>query len=292
MRAAALAVLFLASCGSAPDGTEVVEFWGLGREGEVVTELVPAFERENPGIRIDVQQMPWTAAHEKILTSFVGDATPDVVQLGNTWIPEFVALGALQKLDSHIAGSSVVSPEAYFGGIWQTNVVDDGAYGVPWYVDTRVLFYRADLLAAAGYAEAPGTWEEWLGAMEKLREQMGEGRWPILLPTNEWPQPVILGLQNASSLLDDEGGRGAFREPAFRDAFEFYVGLFRRGYAPALANTQIANLYQEFARGEYAMVITGPWNIGEFRRRLPADVPWTTAPLPGPRQRFFRVGPR
>lgn len=282
LKTAVLAALLVGGCGSAPDGTQVVEFWGLGREGEVVSELVPAFERENPGVRIDVQQIPWTAAHEKLLTSFVGEATPDIAQLGNTWIPEFVALGALERLDSRVARSSIVSPDAYFEGIWQTNVVEGGVYGIPWYVDTRVLFYRTDLLGMVGYEEPPGTWEEWLDAMEKLRVHMGEGRWPILLPTNEWPQPVILGLQNGSLLLDDEGSRGAFREPAFRDAFRFYVDLFRRGYAPAVANTQIANLFQQFARGDFAMVITGPWGIGEFRRRLPAGVPWTTAPLPGP----------
>jgi multiple sugar transport system substrate-binding protein len=33
------------------------------------------------------------------------------------------------------------------------------------------------------------------------------------------------------------------------------------------------------------MYITGPWNLGEFRTRLPADMQdkWATAPLPGPR---------
>ena len=233
-------------------------------------------------MRVRVQQIPWTAAHEKLLTSFVGEATPDVAQLGNTWIPEFVALAALERLDSQVARSSVVSPDAYFEGIWQTNVVEGGVYGIPWYVDTRVLFYRTDLLDSVGYEEPPKTWEEWLDAMEGLRAHMGEGRWPILLPTNEWPQPVILGLQNGSRLLDDQGARGAFSEPPFRDAFRFYVDLFRRGYAPPVANTQIANLFQQFARGDFAMVITGPWGIGEFRRRLPAGVPWTTAPLPGP----------
>ncbi|MFN2421104.1 MAG: sugar ABC transporter substrate-binding protein [Gemmatimonadota bacterium] len=269
-------------CGAADDGVEVVEFWGFGREGEVVGELVPEFERENPGVRVEVQQVPWTAAHEKLLTAFVGEATPDVAQLGNTWVPEFVALGALERLDPWIGRSTVVAPGAYFEGIWQTNVVEGGTYGIPWYADTRVLFYRTDLLEEAGYRDPPETWAEWLDAMARLRQRMGEREWPILLPTNEWPQPVILGLQNGSQLLRDDGRRGAFRQKPFREAFEFYVGLFRRGYAPAIANTQLANLYQQFERGEFAMVITGPWNIGEFRRRLSANVPWTTAPLPGP----------
>ena len=56
----------------------VVSFWALGREGEVVAELLPEFERAHPGIRVEVQQIPWTAAHEKLLTAFVGDATPDL----------------------------------------------------------------------------------------------------------------------------------------------------------------------------------------------------------------------
>jgi multiple sugar transport system substrate-binding protein len=43
-------------------------------------------------------------------------------------------------------------------------------------------------------------------------------------------------------------------------------------------------VYQEFARGRFAMYITGPWNLGEFRTRLPAELQddWNTAPLPGP----------
>jgi multiple sugar transport system substrate-binding protein len=42
-----------------------------------------------------VQQIPWTAAHEKLLTAYVGESTPDIAQMGNTWIPEFHAVRAL-----------------------------------------------------------------------------------------------------------------------------------------------------------------------------------------------------
>src|SRR5882672_1969643 len=109
----------------------------MGREGEVVAELVPAFERRTPGVHVRVQQIPWSAAHEKLLTAYVGDAMPDVMQLGNTW---------LAALDARIGASATVRLASYPSGIVDPNVVDGATYAIPWYVDTRVLFYRADLL--------------------------------------------------------------------------------------------------------------------------------------------------
>ncbi len=43
-------------------------------------------------------------------------------------------------------------------------------------------------------------------------------------------------------------------------------------------------MYQEFARGYFAMYITGPWNLGEFRRRLPPETAGRVGDgaLPGP----------
>jgi multiple sugar transport system substrate-binding protein len=286
-RALALLASFIAggACASQrTDGEVTLRFWGMGREGEVVQELARGFERENPGLRVRVQQIPWTAAHEKLLTAHVGDATPDIAQLGNTWIAEFAALDALVPLDSLVAQSKVITASSYFPGIWKTNIVDSALYGVPWYVDTRVVFYRTDLLAKAGYDSMPTSWAEWRAAMTKIRAQGGAGKYAILLPTNEWPQPVILGQQAGSMLLANGGREGAFSDSAFRRGFEFYTGLFRDSLAPSISSNQISNIYQEFANGRYAMIITGPWNIGEFRRRLPPEMQdkWATAPLPGP----------
>ncbi len=285
-RLAVLTVLLSVGCGcGSDDGRTTLRFWAMGREGEVVRELLPDFERENPGLRVEVQQIPWTAAHEKLLTAHVGEATPDVAQLGNTWLSEFVALDAIAPLDARVAAGEVVDQGDHFPGIWDTNVLDGRLYGVPWYVDTRVLFYRSDLLAAAGHPEPPADWEQWRAAMRDIVAAAGgERRYGILLPLNEWPPTVILGLQAGSPLLDVEGGYGVFAQPAFRRAFDFYLSLFRDGLAPPVSNNEIANLYQEFARGTFAMYITGPWNLGEFQRRLPAELQdaWATAPLPGP----------
>jgi multiple sugar transport system substrate-binding protein len=262
-------------------GVERIEFWGLGHEGEVVVDLIRDFERQNPGIRVTVQQIPWIAAHEKLLTAYVGEATPDLAQMGNTWIPEFAAVGGLADLRSFAASSRTIDGHDDFPGIWATNVVDGVLCGIPWYVDTRVLFYRSDILAAAGYPQAPRTWSEWIDAMDRIRRGR-LSRFGILMPTNEFEPIEVLAMSNGSTFLNTGGTRGAFEEPAFREAFAFYVDMFRRGFAPAVSNTQVANLYQQFAQGEFAMHITGPWNVGEFRRRLPPEMQgkWATAPLP------------
>ena len=269
-------LLALPACGREPGGPEL-RFWAFGREGEVVAELVRGFEREHPGVRVRVQQIPWSAAHEKVLTAIVGRATPDLAQMGNTWIPEMAALGALAPVQGPVADS------AYFPGILATNIIDDTLFGLPWYVDTRVIFYRKDLLARAGFDSMPTTWDGWRQAMLALKRDAGPGQYAIFLPTNEWPPQVILGLQQGSPLID-ERGFGTFQGPEFTRAFDFLMSMYRDGLAAPVSNNTIANLYQEFARGTFAMYISGPWNLGEFRRRLPPELQddWGTAPLPGP----------
>ncbi|MEP6591471.1 MAG: sugar ABC transporter substrate-binding protein [Gemmatimonadota bacterium] len=266
----------LGGCASSADET-TLRFWAFGREGEVVQELVRSFEAEHPGVHVRVQQIPWTAAHEKLLTAIVGRATPDVAQMGNTWIPEMVTLGALEPVTGALPDSG------YFPGILATNRVNDTLYGIPWYVDTRVLFYRKDLLAQAGYTAIPDNWPAWLEAMRAVKRLAGPAKYAVYLPVNEWPPMAILGLQQGSALIDSTG-HGVFHQAEFSRAFDFLLQLYREGLAPPVSSTEIANLYQEFGRGTFAMYITGPWNLGEFRRRLPPELQdaWGTAPLPGP----------
>jgi multiple sugar transport system substrate-binding protein len=263
-----------------------LSFWAMGREAEVVAELLPAFNARHPEISVRVQQLPWSAAHEKLLTAYAGGSLPDLCQLGNTWLPEFTALDALVPLDARVAASNVQRGD-YFAGILDTNVMatKQGAqlFGLPWYVDTRLLFYRSDLLRAAGFATAPQSWPEWLAAMRAVRGRFGPQRFGALLPLNE-PDPLFAFALQQGGLLADDDTRGAFSKPAFRRALDFYAGLFHEGLAPLATAAQISNVWDEFARGLFTFYISGPWQIGEFRRRLPPALQgaWATAPLPGP----------
>jgi multiple sugar transport system substrate-binding protein len=284
---AALALVVVAGvlggCGDGARDVTTLRFWAMGREGEVVTALLPEFERAHPNVRVVVQQLPWTAAHEKLLTAFAGDATPDIAQLGNTWIAEFVALRALAPLDASIAKSGLDAGD-FFPGIWQTNVVDGHVYGLPWYVDTRLLFYRRDILQAAGIGSPPRSWQEWTRALAAIKARAAPDHYALLLPLNEVEPLIAFALSQGEPLLRDGGRYGNFESDGFRRALAFYVDMFRQGFAPPISGTQLSNVWNEFGRGTFAFYISGPWNIGEFERRLPAAVQgtWATASLPGP----------
>lgn len=281
---AAMAVLLAACTPAKDDKREVVRFWAMGYEGEVVARMLPEFERRNPGIRVDLQQLPWTAAHEKLLTAFAGDALPDVVPLGNTWIAEFATLGALEPLDARIAATTGFAREDFFAGAWDSGVIDGEVYAVPWYVETRVPYYRKDLLAKAGITSLPRDWAQWEVAMAAIKRQADAAQSAILLPLNEFEPLLNLAVQQPDPLLREDGRYGNFRSAGFKRTLAFYLGMFDHGYAPRIDNTRISNVWDEFGKGTFSFYISGPWNIAEFRKRMPVALKdaWTTMPLPGP----------
>jgi multiple sugar transport system substrate-binding protein len=280
--AAFVLIALLAGCAPRDDAA-TLQFWALGHEGDAVARLVPAFEQAHPGIRVRVQQIPWSAAHEKLLTAFVGDSLPDVLQLGTTWIPEFHALAAIEPLEPYLARAPAALADDHFPGIWDANAIDGARVAMPWYVDTRLLFYRSDLLARAGVATPPATWSEWRDAMQRLQQGLGADRHAIFVPLSEWEVPVALAFSNGAALLKDDDSFGNFQSDAFRGAFAFYLDLFARGFAARAGAGASASVYRDFAEGWFCFYLSGPWNLGEFATRLPQALAddWSTTPLPG-----------
>jgi multiple sugar transport system substrate-binding protein len=277
------AAIALGGCGRTSRKKQI-KFWGVGREGDVAETLIRGFEQEHPDIEVNVQKMPFTAAHEKLLTAYAGDTLPDIGQLGNTWIPELAALDALEPLDGYVAASKGIALDDYFPGILASNRLDRTLFGIPWYVDTRLLYYRKDLLSQAGFSEPPQTWQQWSDMLAAIKKLVGRDRYSVLLPVNEFEPLLVLGLQMPSELLRDGGRWGNFRSDDFRRVLTYYESMFAREWAPRMTNTQISNVWDEFGHGLFSFYISGPWNIAEFKKRLPASLQnaWMTAPMPGP----------
>ena len=279
-----LSLIFVLSLSCNESSKETtIDFWGLGSEGEFVKQLIPKFEEENPGIKVKVQMAPWTAAQEKLISAFASDNLPDVFQLGNTWIPQFAQLEGISELSEFIRKSTTVKKENYFAGIWDTNVLDSLVYGIPWYIDTRVMFYRTDVFEKAGFISSPKTWAELYQLSKKIKDNhKGEEKFAIFIATNEWANFVIFGLQNGAEILKDNNTYGNFSSDKFTEAFKYLMNFYKENLTP-LGVSQVTNVYQAFAEEYFSMYISGPWNISEFKKWMTGDLKdkWMTAPLPG-----------
>ncbi len=276
-------LLMIVSCSNNNENEKVIKFWAMGAEAEYITKLVPEFEKQNPGIKVKVQQVPWTAAQEKLVTAFASDNTPDACQLGNTWVPQFAALNAIVPLDEFIDRSNSVKEEKYFDGIWETNVINKEVFGIPWYIDTRVLFYRKDVFEKAGYDEPPKNWNELYDLCKKIKLfHPNEDKYAIYIPTNEFASFIIFGMQAGSSILKDNDTRGNFSGKNFTEAFKFLIEFHKEHLAP-IGISQVTNVYQAFIQEYFSIYISGPWNIPEFKKWMIGNLAdkWMTAPMPG-----------
>lgn len=268
----------LTGCGPRDNGTTRLRFWAMGSEATNVGQLLPEFERLNPGITVEVQALPWTAAHSKLLTSYAGSSLPDLSQVGNTWVSEMTAIGAISPLPGF--ADDLLTDQ--FPAVLETNQINSRPMATPWYVDTRLIFYRTDLLERAGYDAVPQTWDGWKQAMHAVKRVAGAGNYAVLLPVNEFEQLLTFGLQGTEPLLRDRDTRGNFSSPSFVAALAFYKSLFDEGLAPLASSTQISNVWTEFERGYFSFYFSGPWSIGDFKTRLAPTTRWMTSGVPGP----------
>jgi multiple sugar transport system substrate-binding protein len=276
MLAGMAAMPLIAGCAQRRGGS--IEMWAMGAEAENLSALLAAI----PGAPdVAIQPLPWSAAHEKLLTGFAGDSLPDLGQVGNSWIAELTAIDAIEPVPAEywhlVAGQ--------FPAVVETNRIDGRLMGLPWYVDTRLQFFRSDLFERAGYAAPPVEWAAWKEALHRVKRVAGPGNYAILLPINEYEHLIQMALSAGANLLNADGTRGAFSQPEFREALAFYKSIYDESLAPVASASQISNVWNEFARGYFSIYPSGPWTIGDMKSRLPTALQdkWATAPFPGPR---------
>jgi len=276
---AALPLLpMLGGCGA--PRADTLTIWAMGNEGASLPALLETLALPADLPPVEVQPLPWSAAHEKLLTGFAGGSLPAIGQVGNSWIAEMAAIGAIAPLPASAA--SLLDDQ--FAAVVETNRIAGTAWAVPWYVDTRLQFYRKDMFARAGYAAPPLEWTEWKRALHRVKTLAGPGNYAVLLPLNEFEQLLTIALSSGARLLRDKGARGAFSDPEFKAALAFYKSLFDEQLAPIASAAQISNIWNEFAKGYFSIFTSGPWTIGDMKSRLAPDMQgrWGTAPNPGP----------
>lgn len=256
---------------------EPVTFWYMGDGTEHVQPILDAFTEET-GIEVSVQSIPWGSAHDRLLTSVASGDGPDVVQMGTTWMAEFADAGSLMDITEYVENSEALNPANFFEGNVETNVFDGKHYGVPWYTETRALYYRTDLLEEVGYPQAPATWEELKDAAVKLSER-GDDMYGFNVDGNDQSFSFMFARQNGADLFN-ENNEPQFTQAEFVETIEYLNSFITEGAAPA--QDLGIDISQTFGGdGIVPMFVSGPWMINAIQENAPdIEGKWATAILP------------
>lgn len=262
-----------------------LNIWGMGEEAKLLSKIEPDFEKANPDIDMVVQAIPWDQAHDKLLMAVASQKGPDVIQLGTTWIPEFAEAEVLKDLTPYIDEYPNLDPKNYFESSVGTTNFDGKYIGVPWYVDTRALFYRTDLLEEVGYPEGPSTWDELKDASTKLAAR-GDGQYGISFDLKDQVFSIPYGWQNGSEIIKD--GKPLFNQPEYVDAVKYLDSFFKEGLSPVQDDM---DAIQAFKNGSRPMFVSGPWMINIIKdQAADIDGKWAVRTVPAKENNLSSVG--
>ncbi len=260
--------------------TGTITVWAMGAEGASLPGLTKEFEAANPGVKVQVTAIPWVAAHDKFTTAITANKTPDVAMVGTTWMGEFAGMKALDPTPAEVDKS------AFFEGAQKTTEVAGTSFGVPWYVETRLVYYRTDLAKKAGITTPPTDWDGLKSMAEAMQDKAG-AKYGIGLQaggTGSWQSIMPFAWSAGADLTKDDGKAYNFDSPEMLKASQYYQSFFTDGIAdkaaPATPTTE-----PDFASGKVPMFISGPWMMSAVEKaggegfkdkydvmQIPADV--------------------
>jgi multiple sugar transport system substrate-binding protein len=155
-------------------GTVKLTFSHGPDESGTFQQQIEEFNRLHAGeIEVRYREMPADTGqyYEQLRTEFqAGGGEIDVISGDVTWPARFAARGWISDL------SELFTPEAreqYLPYTIESNAYEDGVYGVPWFTDAGMLYYRKDLLEESGFSEPPVTWDELKEQARKVQRDSG-----------------------------------------------------------------------------------------------------------------------
>jgi multiple sugar transport system substrate-binding protein len=278
---------------SAAPGSEgvTVTYWALDGENtdnNLTRGVVEPFQEQNPGVTIDLQEIPWEGYYEKYQTLSAAAQAPDLAFVSAAWIQDFAHLGVALNLDPYVEKTGVFGPEdadKYF-----LNTLDGlrypgtqgSLYAVPYEWVTIVFYYNKDIFDAAGEAYPTDDWtyDNVLEAAQRLTVSSGD-RIDQYGMISHWDYDVIDSSihANGGSILNEDYTEAALDTPTNIDTIQWWVNLIQEyKVAPLPAEFGDGNAVDFFASGKAAMGILGVWGIETFRPD--AKFNWDIAMLP------------
>jgi N,N'-diacetylchitobiose transport system substrate-binding protein len=249
--------LALTACGDNPRGGEEqqITVWLMkdSATDEFVGRFETEFERDHPGLDLDVQIQEWNGITQKVTSALASTDPPDVIEVGNTQVAQYAASEGVTDLTDK---KGELAGEDWIPGLAEPGAVDGRQYGIPFYAANRVVIYRKDLFDAAGVTP-PKTRDEWLAATQRLDQGDVQG---IYLPGQNW---YVL-----SGFIWDEGGdlatrsgdqwSGALNTPQALAGADFYRRLQALGDGPKDSDEARPQQTDVVAGGRVAQFVAVP----------------------------------
>ncbi|MFE3601789.1 sugar ABC transporter substrate-binding protein [Streptomyces sp. NPDC059096] len=260
----------------AADAKQTLTVWAMGAEGEKLAEVAEEYTEANPNITVKVTPVGWDVAHQKLVSAAAAGTLPDVAQMGGSYLGEFAELGVLEPVDT-----KTFDEKDFFPSGWQQGEVDGQAYGVPWYVDTRVLYYRTDLAEKAGIDKAPATWQEMRDLATAYQQKAGT-KWGLSIQPSglDTVQNFYSFLYSAGGEIVDAKGEAVIDSPQAVKALKEYGTYFDKG----LSNKSVQPGYdvvKDFGNGRVPMFFGGPWHVTLLNEGQPGIAgKWAVANVP------------
>ena len=278
-------MMLTAICPAMAEETVTINFWhhysAQSAENETLMNvLIPAFEAENPGIKVNAVSHEWAELHDKVLVSANSNALPDVARCDIAWLPEFQKMGILVALDEEMADFADVSGQLLDSAM-STAVIGGHYYALALNTNSKIVFYNTAMLEAAD-VKVPTTMDEWVEAIKKLSGENANGQqvwgWnePALAGWNICP--FIWSFGGSLTNEDQTAATGYINSPATVKAIETFAELVKAGGITGF-NAGDIPMTDGFGTGRYAMMLEGPWKSAELAGAYP-DVAYGTAPIP------------
>jgi multiple sugar transport system substrate-binding protein len=129
-------------------------------ETGIVQTLVDEFNQQNPAINVIYREMPADTGryHQRLRRMFRrGGAGIDVIAGDVIWPAEFASKDWIADLSNRFLQ---VERDKFLDEPIKANTRQGKIWGVPWFTDVGLLFYRKDLLDDSGFPDPPETWDE------------------------------------------------------------------------------------------------------------------------------------
>jgi len=216
-----------------------------------IHDTVQTFEKENPGVKVQVVQVPYSDLSTKVVAAHATNTLPDIIRTGASDIIDWASQGILLPVDDVLGkiGKNKFSPN-----IMNYTVYQGHPYAVPSVAYPHILFYRKDWYAEAGL-KVPTTWDGLLANCKALHNP-GKNRYGCLV-FNKYPDiNAVMDLMATNDASEfDKNGAVTVNSPQTVEALVMTKQLAQLS-PPGSATKSQQDMRIVFAQGIGAHMIT------------------------------------